>query len=382
LTPLLAPALLLRAETGGALRPDALGDPRWSVAERLTVEVEGPGGSVLAADGGLRRGPLDDGLHADLWQLQLSYEGVARGITVGRQHLLGPRGFLQLDGVAARADDGGRWGVQGWAGRLWDAEVWSIPDVVVGGAMLTHRPARAVQLDGGVEARSVDGDLEPRLFAAGSVDSVGGDRLWGTIETSDAALNARLDGTLAATRRIDLGAGLRWEGLAPARGPRTPWELLAPDGYGIGEARATWQRGALSLRAAGGPTWAPDRLGASGQLSAGAIAPSGAGVAAFGRVAGIGHAGLAGGGIEVRPVSALVIDAALYELQPLDGGAGPVWEVRARGASGGPGIGASLDAAVYGDATLRVGVRAGAAVRIGDPSMVGGPHPRVVGGPS
>jgi hypothetical protein len=370
-TPLLAPVVLLRSETAGALRPDALGSPRLSLAERLTVAAEGPGGLVLAGDGGLRQAPLDGALRGDLWQLQLSHDTPARGFTVGRQHQLGPRGLLQLDGVTARADDGGDWGVQGWAGRLWDAEVWAIPDVWVGGALVTRRPTRGTRLDGGLEARSVDGAVEPRAFASGAADTVRGDRVWGVVETSDAALNARLDGVLVASKRVDLGAGLRWEGLAPARGPRTPFDLLAPDGYGVGEASAVWRRGTWGVRASAGPTWAPDRLGASAQLSAGANAASGAGVGVFGRAAGIGSAGLVGGGVDVRPVPAWVLDGALYGLQPLDGGAGTVWEVRARGTSRRPGIGASVDAAVYGDATLRLGVRAGAALRVGSPPVPG-----------
>jgi hypothetical protein len=331
--------------------PDLSGDTRFRLAERFGVAADLGSGWRLNGVGGFRLRAQPHELRAtDIWRASVEHRGDNHRLSVGRFVRVDPRGVQRLDGIAGELDDGGttRWGA--WLGRRWHPEAPTTTDAWVGGTEVRLR-GRTSDASVGAEARAVDGELEPRIWIGGSTRSIRGDRASVLVEAgADNEMRAALEGQTVAGRWLDVGLGVRWEGLAPASAlddPRSPIEWLAPKGYGIAEATARWRRGDLTATCAGGTTLRPGLTSAGEPDWSSAVQGGGQGraalgyrldertdVAVFASSAGLGVSWLAGGGAAFTRIDDgwdVVADAAVWRIAPLDRAPGVIAELRTAG---------------------------------------------------
>jgi hypothetical protein len=351
------PALV--SETALYARPDAWGDPTVTVAERVDLDWAAGSGWALEGDGGLRLPPGDPTPRLDLWHLALRREWGGARLVLGRHERLDARGYQALDGGSLVV--GGATEAEVWAGRTWDAEWWSRVDPWIAGARV-ETDLDTWALGAGLEGRVHGQDFAPRGFASASVTDLRGDRALLVAEASPEAWRGRADGTVALGRAVDVNAVARWEGLPPDRGPRTPMDFLAPEGYATGQLGLSKRAGGWSLHLRAGPTW-------NHSLGGAAHALAGSGPLAFGvETAAIGGSSLAGltSSLGIGPTS---LGFALYRLDPLDGDAGIVGEIRGRRSSGFSlgdlPLDLDVEVAASTDSTLALALRGGVLLRVG-----------------
>lgn len=343
-------ALRTWSTTAVEAQPDLAGDPRFRFAERFGIVAHLGGGWKLNGIGGFRlRAEPHEQRATDVWRASIEHRGENHSVTVGRFVRVDPRGVQRIDGIGGVLDDGGttRWAA--WLGRRWHPEALDSTNAWVGGTEVRLH-GRMESLSLGAEARSVDGDLEPRTWIAAEARSVRGGRASLLVEMGNAQeFRGALEGSTVAGKWLDLGMNARWEGLAPAAAlddPRSPIEWLAPAGYGITEGTARWRQGDLTATCAAGATVRPGQKayadspstalqgGGQGRAALGYKLDDKTDVAGFLASAGLGASWLAGGGAALTRAEErwdLFADAALWRIVPLDRSPGLIAEVRATG---------------------------------------------------
>ena len=387
--------------TGVEGLPTLSGDPGVRFAERLGLDVRGEDGWRASVRGGIRlamdagdQPPGSAPWTGDLWRASLSWTGHDRALSVGRQVRLDARGFQRLDGISGRLLGDGPIAWQGWLGRRWHPEVARPRNAWVGGVEATvdlgerSRPELVVGFEGREALDdTASSSLDARAWGQLRVRSVYGRRASLLVEGNRAGnLRARLDGSTAVGRRVDLGAEARWEDLPPSTAfdqPRAPLTWLAPDGYGTGTVRIRWTKGGWAVLADGGPSVRhPGKDG--GEVIGGGLAQLtlarsfGLGeLAVYGMSAGIGRARLSGGGLGVDlgdAAASVRVQGAAWHLRPLDQDPAMIAEVRGIGhadvarlgadlnGGGGLVLGLSGQVAAGSDRQLKPFVRAGLAI--------------------
>ncbi len=362
--------------------------------EQIGLGLELPGGWRAGFLGAARESAAGDRVDTlDLYRAELARDSGPLSWQAGRLARPGVQGIRHLDGAALDAELGGGFSAAAWAGRSWHPELSAPTNTLLAGAELgLGAPGRSrFAARTGYELRVDDLDFAApnhrlHAFAAASRARGGGASLLGELDplaVSDdpgEALRGALRGDVAAGRWLDLGAGARWEGLAPVSQPlalASPMTWLAPGGYAAADVDARVQYGDWALTASGGPAWHPDEApggyGRAGigwqvlpELRVGAGASGGA----------IGESWVAGGVGELStsqgPVH-LATQAGWFRFAPLSGPAAGVWEARGRlsmelPAPEGDALTLITELATGSDRTLESWVRGGLTLR----AVVGG----------
>lgn len=340
------------AEAGVQALPDVYGESHLRAIQHLGAEVPVSDNLQISAMGAWREGPTY-GNTGDLYRLALRYQADHFTLTAGRLVRLDARGWLRIDGIAfdGQRDRTLTWSA--WAGQLWHPDTFEYGHTVVGGveAHIDPKGMAGKKLDLGYEAQLGDEPLTHRLHASASAVGPKGGRALAHVEaglpcllvdgSGRTGVRAVVSGSTPVGSSLDLGADVRWEGLAPAwqpEGIRTPMDWLAPEGYATAGLRADYSSGKMRAVVVGGPTLRPvtDDLqkGGRARLSVAYQPSHTVQVGVFGTAATMATSGFGGGGVEAGyAAEAMRVDASagIYQLQPLDGDAMPVWEARVHG---------------------------------------------------
>lgn len=330
--------------TGVEARPSYAAVTQLRVEQQLGVALRLRHGWSLDAVGSVHD-PVVGTVTGDLYRFTLGWAGARAHARLGRLVLAGERGFLRLDGGVVDLGLTDALSLRAWGGRTWHPETWEQDASTLAGAELRLDAGGVASGGGGWEARAGEEQQVHRVHAFGRLRSPDGRWLAALAEAApmeDAELGgipparATFSGSSPLGDEAYLGAGLRWEGLAPAVAPvavDSPMDWLAGPGYLAADLDARVGLAPWTLLLEASPTARVEQgPGISGRAGAELALTQELSTALVAVGATASPSWLLGGVLETRwhpwEPSALRADLGWFRFAPLAGPHANVWEGR------------------------------------------------------